>query len=62
MKGHFKGDSSRGRVGMKRVNKNELNVCFPFTFRNSRQDPPLKWSEKAVAQQQTKGTLSEPGS
>lgn len=36
------------------------NVAFLLTCRNWLQHPPLKWREKAVGQQQTKGTLSEP--
>lgn len=35
-------------------------VCFPFTFRNSPQDPPLKWNEKKKkkhCQQQNKGRI-----
>lgn len=63
-KGRFKRWQRPDRVERKRVNEDEhvWTVCYPFTFRNSLQNQPLKWSEKAVAQQQTKGTLSEPGS
>lgn len=47
-KGHLKGDSDWNRVGMKRANTDEPDVCFSFRFRNSRENPALKWSEKKL--------------